>query len=565
MLGLEAPHLVCLRDLGREGPPGLVYDHVQGASLERLLEKHQRLAPAAALRIAEGLGKGILFLHQRGLSYGELRPSNVLLDRRGKAKLADLGWSQVVEALEGENRASDTSLDQRQQEEVRALGSLLFLTLAGALPEQKTTDLAGMLAEVPATLSQTVSQALQGEFPSMEHLLQALQGLIKDPSVGSRKTAFEPLADRVLEATERPAPRVDGGGDLSGEGDEAPTKKPPRRRRSDLLLAVGGAKTIERPKISGLKVNVGKRSGPTVGQIVLMLLLGLGGVGALLYYSQERITEQIKVPERLPMRGARSTASGPVKPRPVLGEDATALGQRIMEETRLTQQVGLVQTLLKKFPDEAPEVLQKLISGGSFRLRGRLLPFLAPVDRSGDRRLEILRRVEDGGGWAVQLASSLAKDGHQAVLAKLFEDRKGATARIAMAASVRGKRDLSLELAVRFEEVFLAGQDGKRMSLLEQWVRASGGIQGPFLAWFGGPLLARASSREQRLDILTVLSSQEGSPRVAEQLLETVGRLGYGWDTEELESAFQAMAVHTAGEPALEARRKKLSRKLQGR
>lgn len=192
LTGLEQENLVTLLDRTTEGPPGLVYEFIQGASLERLLEKHTRLAPAAALRIAEGLAKGLRFLHQAGLCYGPVTARNVLVDRKGKAKLADLGWCHLGHQANPAARPAPRAVDQCQAEEVQGLGALFFRSLVGTAPGPECPSMLGMLADLPPALDDVVQRALRGQFPSVDHFLQALGGLIRDRDIGSRKTPFDP-------------------------------------------------------------------------------------------------------------------------------------------------------------------------------------------------------------------------------------------------------------------------------------------------------------------------------------------------------------------------------------
>lgn len=547
-LGVEHENLVSPRDRGLEGPPCLVYEFVQGVSLAQLLEKHQRLAPAAALRIVEGLARGVHTLHQRDLSYGAIRPARVLVDRKGKARLTDVGWP-VLEALDqGSPPPGPEGLDQRQQAELRSLGALLFEALVGTAPTEGSSQLSSNLADVPGPLDQVVQAALEAQYPSVEHFLQGLGAMIREKSVGSRKTVYEPLADRVLEARSRPAPRLDGGGDLEtsrpppeerrGAG---PTPEgSPRRRRSDLLLAVGGAKTVERPRFAGLKVDVGKRSGPTVGQVILLLFLGLGAVGGLFHYSQERIEEVVDPPSTLgppPERSPRPRGSESGEPRAVPGEEgAREIGQQIIEEPRLRQRMALVERLLSEYPEQAPEVLERLVGGGNAKLRKHLFPFLAKVDPSGSRRLSLLRRSSGGGpDWSARLARSLSEAGRKRDLRDLFPEGRSIPALLSQVAATRGERKLTLELGSWLEEELFGSPKDAWEARLVRWISVSGGSEGPIPAWIAQVLLGRARDSEERIQLLSALARLEGNPELSQALLQTLERLALGWGGEEVE------------------------------
>lgn len=560
LVELEHKHLVRLVDIGKEGVPCLVYEYLQGASLARLLAKHERLAPAAALRILKGLADGLAFLHQGGRAHGALSTGNVLLDRQGKAKLADIGWARLATLAGAGPPTPAAPLDQLVGGETRGLGALLFEMLVGQ-PPGRGTQLSAMLVGVPESLERVAREALEGSFGDPGALRDAVKELLDDKSIGGRKTAYEPLGKQVLESASRPlpAPPPTAASEHEAEAEGE------RRRRSDVLRAVGDAKTHQKPRIPGLKVDVGQRTGPTLAQLMLVVLSGLGAVGGLAWYSQQRLQED---PERPVHVGVGTGSQRPETDLTGVGQDTGSLGpltRAIVEEPRIQPRMVLVQKLLREHPREAPDALATVLQGGNERIRAHLLPVLAPLDPDGSRRLTLLRHaVDHDSEWPLQLTVSLARGGLAGKLQPIFASRQGPGALVALAGSTWGSASFALELETRFERAFFEGEVGKRKVLLERWVTAAGGAESTMARFLAATLAARASTSEDRVEILEVLGGLSPSANVRKALAETVERLGYGWGAEAQEAAFGALRVHADGDEALSKQLESLERKVRG-
>ncbi|XP_031483011.1 U-box domain-containing protein 33-like [Nymphaea colorata] len=97
LLKLQHPHLatpigLCLQ------PQSLVYDYLFNGSLEdRLLSKDgiRPLTWESRLRIAAEICSAIVFLHSNGITHGNLKPSNILLDGNLNVKIINSGISHL--------------------------------------------------------------------------------------------------------------------------------------------------------------------------------------------------------------------------------------------------------------------------------------------------------------------------------------------------------------------------------------------------------------------------------------------------------------------------------------
>ncbi len=96
---LSGPHIAKLyRVHALPGDEGWVFEmeYVEGGSLQDLLAPGQRLPPADATRILEGVLAGLGEAHRRGIVHGDVKPGNVLLTRDRTVKLVDFGLARLV-------------------------------------------------------------------------------------------------------------------------------------------------------------------------------------------------------------------------------------------------------------------------------------------------------------------------------------------------------------------------------------------------------------------------------------------------------------------------------------
>src|SRR6185436_6713137 len=104
---LDHPNVVKLYDFGeREGLFFLVLELVEGTNLRTLMQRGL-LEPAQALAIVPQICEALQFAHDEGVVHRDIKPENVLIDSKGRVKIADFGLAKLVGG-----RASDFSLTE---------------------------------------------------------------------------------------------------------------------------------------------------------------------------------------------------------------------------------------------------------------------------------------------------------------------------------------------------------------------------------------------------------------------------------------------------------------------
>src|ERR1700759_572183 len=92
---LETPHVVPIYDFGDIDEQLYVSMRlIDGPNLAAVLARGP-LAPARAVRIVDQIAGAVDVAHGFGLTHGDIKPSNILLDEQDSAYLTDFGIAQI--------------------------------------------------------------------------------------------------------------------------------------------------------------------------------------------------------------------------------------------------------------------------------------------------------------------------------------------------------------------------------------------------------------------------------------------------------------------------------------
>src|SRR5262249_12953133 len=93
---LSHPNIVAVHDFGHAG--GLYYflmDYVDAVNRRQTLRAGQ-LQPEQALHIIPPLCEALQYAHDEGIVHRDIKPENILLDKKGRVKIADFGLARLL-------------------------------------------------------------------------------------------------------------------------------------------------------------------------------------------------------------------------------------------------------------------------------------------------------------------------------------------------------------------------------------------------------------------------------------------------------------------------------------
>ncbi|MBI3876120.1 MAG: protein kinase [Verrucomicrobia bacterium] len=93
---LNHPNIVSLYDFGQTGEHCyFIMEFMDGANLRSVM-RAGKMSPREALGIVPKVCEALQFAHDEGLVHRDIKPENILLDTRGRVKIADFGLAKLV-------------------------------------------------------------------------------------------------------------------------------------------------------------------------------------------------------------------------------------------------------------------------------------------------------------------------------------------------------------------------------------------------------------------------------------------------------------------------------------
>jgi serine/threonine protein kinase len=96
LAALNHPNIVTIHDHGQAGGYYfLLMEYVDGVTLRQLMAR-ERISTREALAIVPQICDALQYAHDQGIVHRDIKPENILLDRRGRVKVADFGLAKLV-------------------------------------------------------------------------------------------------------------------------------------------------------------------------------------------------------------------------------------------------------------------------------------------------------------------------------------------------------------------------------------------------------------------------------------------------------------------------------------
>src|SRR5256885_8727913 len=139
------PNVCRVYDIGEvEGMPFISMEYVDGEDLSSLLTRIGRLPSDKAIETARKLCAGLAAAHDRGVIHRDLKPQNIMMNKRGEVVIMDFGLAAIADQLNGPEARNGTpaymSPEQLRGEtvtaksDIYALGLVLYELFTGKPP-----------------------------------------------------------------------------------------------------------------------------------------------------------------------------------------------------------------------------------------------------------------------------------------------------------------------------------------------------------------------------------------------------------------------------------------------
>jgi len=221
---LSHPNIVAVHDFGAEGDLFFfVMEFIDGVNLRKVLRDRQ-FTPEQAFKIVPQLCDALEYAHGEGVIHRDIKPENILIDKKGRVKIADFGLAKLVgnqpqamltqtnmvmgtpHYMAPEQVENPKSVDHRA--DIYSMGVVIYEMLTGELPIGHF-ELPSKKVQVDVRLDEVVLKALEKD-PSRRY---QSAGQVKEDV--TRATTIDSYKPTVI------------------------TPKPEARKRFPLALALG--------------------------------------------------------------------------------------------------------------------------------------------------------------------------------------------------------------------------------------------------------------------------------------------------------------------------------------
>ena len=247
---LSHPNIVAVYDFGRTGD-GLFYfvmEYVDGVNLRQAIQAGG-MEPKQALAIVPQICDALQFAHDEGIVHRDIKPENILIDKRGRVKIADFGLAKLLgqepadQPLTGTQQVMGTlrymapeqmegtkAVDHRA--DIYSLGVVFYELLTGELPIGRFAP-PSKKVQIDVRLDEVVLRALEKEpeqrYQHASEVKTDVQSILSGvaPEAGaagpgpSAAAVGAPQPSGLADAPDRTAAEPHGGvgGDLGCAGD----------------------------------------------------------------------------------------------------------------------------------------------------------------------------------------------------------------------------------------------------------------------------------------------------------------------------------------------------------
>ena len=154
VLVLSHENIVRSYDVGTQGDiPYIVLEYVEGCTLKERIRSQGRMLPRSAINLGAQVLEALSHAHEKGIIHRDVKPQNIIVNPRGRAKLADFGIARNAESttvtftganvLGSVHYLSPEQAKGRQvtvESDIYSMGITLYEMVTGRLPFEGETS-----------------------------------------------------------------------------------------------------------------------------------------------------------------------------------------------------------------------------------------------------------------------------------------------------------------------------------------------------------------------------------------------------------------------------------------
>ena len=309
---LNHPNITQVYFFGEDdGQHFFVMEYVEGESLSQMIRREKHLSPQKAAQILQQAASGLAVAHDQGVIHRDIKPGNLMIDKRGIVKIADFGIAHVHDpdqklTATGQFLGTPGYLSPEvclgkpmdQRSDIFSLGIVFYEMLTGSTPFVADSPLA-MLREVVEAeapdvralntavdlnahllLNKMIEKQPENRFGDCHELADALQRYIQGKEVFPIISDQAPtVANTVSTSTEGdsmaateilPRPEVESKHTLPAEPQKAPPPIPQPAVRQAVEEQQAHPPTVMAPAVPKAQ----KKKGPWIPLFIAAVLIG---------------------------------------------------------------------------------------------------------------------------------------------------------------------------------------------------------------------------------------------------------------------------------------------------
>ncbi len=198
---------VCrLYDLGEAGGRRFVsMELIEGKDLREHLKSMGTVPPPRVVEIGRDVAAGLAAIHAEGVVHRDLKPANVLLDERGRARIADFGLARAAEVIDDPASGTPAYMSPEQiaghevtaKSDLYAFGLVLYELLTGERPRRTASPVppSEEVAGVEPALERAIVECLASD-PDAQPPAAEVATLLAEASASWRPVKGEEIPHR---------------------------------------------------------------------------------------------------------------------------------------------------------------------------------------------------------------------------------------------------------------------------------------------------------------------------------------------------------------------------------